>query len=91
MKNDTAVTKTSEHTDNKDTTDQEESGETDDYRQSENEEIISDDKSNPLSVEQLGIHQQYKPQASKLLFKITEHPDILKRNDVGEMVVFGKA
>ena len=71
MKNDTAVDKTSAPTDNEDTTDQEESGETNDERQSETEEIMSDDKSTPLSVQKLGIHQQYQPKASKLLFKIT--------------------
>ena len=75
------MNKTSAFTDNEDITDQEKSGETDDDRQSETTEIMSDDKSTPLSVEQLGIHQQYQPKASKLLFKITEHPDILKRND----------
>ena len=52
---------------------------------------MSNDKSTPLSVQKLGIHHQYQPKASKLLYKITEHPDILKRNDAGEMVVFGKA
>ena len=92
VKNDTAVNKQSAPTDNEDTTDQEESDETDNERQSETEEIMSNDKfTTTLSVQQLGIHQQYQHKASKLLFKITEHPDILKRNDVGEMVVFGKA
>ena len=91
VKNDTAVNKTSAPTDNEDTTDQEESGESDDERQSEKQEIMSDDKSTPLSVEKFGFHQQYQSKASSLLFKITEHPDILKRNDAGEMVVFGKA
>ena len=38
----------------------------------------------------MGIHHQYQHKASKYLFKITEHPDILKRYDFGEMVVFGK-
>ena len=52
---------------------------------------MSDDTSTPLSVQQLGIHHQYQPKASKLLFKITEHPDIMKRIDAGKMVVFGKA
>ena len=91
MKNDTAVNKTSAPTDNENTTDQEESGETEDERQCEKEEIMSDDKSTPLSVQQFGIHQQSQPKASKLLFKITKHPDILKRNDAGKMVVFRKA
>ena len=44
-----------------------------------------------MSVQKWGIHYQYQPKASKLLFKITEHPDIWKRNDAGEMVVFGIA
>ena len=52
---------------------------------------MSVDKSTPLSVQKLGIHHEYQPKASKLLFKITEHPDILKPNHAGEMVVFGKA
>ena len=91
VKNETAVNKTSAPTENEDTTDQEESGETDDERQSEIEKIISDDKSTPLSVQQLGIHYQYQPKASNLRLKITEHFDILKRNDAGEMVVVGKA
>ena len=43
VKNDTAVNKTSAPTDNKDTTDQKESGETDDERQRETAEIMSDD------------------------------------------------
>ena len=88
--NDTAVNKSSEPTDNEDTTEQEKTGEIDDERQSETDDIMSDDKFTPLSVQQLGIYQQYKPKASKLLFKIIEHPEILKRNDAGEMVVFGK-
>ena len=50
-----------------------------------------DDESTPLSVQQFEIHRQYQIKASKLLFNITEHPDILKGNDAGEMVVFGKA
>ena len=33
----------------------------------------------------------YEPKASKLLTSITEHPDILSRNDAGEIVVLGKA
>ena len=90
MTNDIAVNITSVPTDNEDTTDQEEYGETDDDRQSEKVDIMSDDKSTPFSVEQLGIQQQYQPKARKLLFKIMEHPDILKRNDAGEIMVFGK-
>ena len=50
VKHVTFVNKTSALTDNKDTTDKEESGENDDDRQSEKEEIMSDDKSTPLSV-----------------------------------------
>ena len=86
VKNDTAVNKTSAFTDNEDTTDQEESGVTDDERQSETEEIMSDDKSTPLSVQKLGIRHQYQPKANKLLYNITEHPDILKRNDAMMLV-----
>ena len=77
VKNDTAVNKTSAPTDNEDTADQEEFDESDDERKSETEEIMSYDKSTPLSDQKLGIHHQYQPKASKLLFKITEHPDIL--------------
>ena len=51
VKNETAVNKTSAPTDNEDTIDQEESGETDNDRQGEKEEIMSNDKSTPLSVE----------------------------------------
>ena len=40
---------------------------------------------------QMGIQRMYEPKASKLLSKITEHPDILSRNDAGEIVVLGKA
>ena len=91
VNNDTAVNKPSAPTDNEYIIDQKESGESDDECQSEKTEIMSDDKSTSFSVKQLGIHQQYQPNASKILLKITEHPDILKRNDAGEVVVFGKA
>ena len=44
-----------------------------------------------MSVQQFGILRQYQKKESKLLYKITQHHDVLTHNNAGEMVVFGKA
>ena len=44
-----------------------------------------------MSVQQFGILRQYQQKASKFLYKITQHPYVLTRNDAWEMVAFGKA
>ena len=46
---------------------------------------------NEMTVQKIGIKPMYQQKASKLLTKITSNPDILSRNEAGEMVVFGKA
>ena len=46
---------------------------------------------NEITVSKIGIKPMYQQKASKLLTKITSNPDILSRNEAGEMVVFGKA
>ena len=79
---------------NKSTADSPESDEsnvTGDDQETEPDELLVDDKPRSLSVQSLGIQRMYEPKASKLLSKITEHPDILSRNDAGEIVVLGKA
>ena len=51
----------------------------------------SDEKSCPISVKQVEILRQYQQKSSKLLYKLTQHFNVVTRNDNGEIVVFGKA
>ena len=46
---------------------------------------------NEMTDQKIGIKLMYQHKASKLLYKITSNPDILSRNESGEIVVFGKA
>ena len=89
VNNDISLNKTNASADDKDSSHQADTIETDMERDSETE-IESGEKSSPTFVQQFGILRQYQHKASKLLDKITQHPDGLTLNDAGEMV-FGKA
>lgn len=58
---------------------------------SDTEEMVIDEKPTALTIQQFGIKRMYEPKAKNLLMKITHHPDILTRNNAGEIVVQGKA
>ena len=87
---DISLNKTNASADDKDTSAQTDTSETDVERESETE-IQFDEKSSPMSVQQFGILRQYQQKSSKLFYEITQNPDVLTRNDAGDMVVFGRA
>ena len=76
-------------TDNEDTTDQEEFNETNEDRQSKTKQIISNDKPTPCRFNSWEFSNSTSKKRARF-FKITKHPDILKRNNAGKIVVFEK-
>ena len=63
---------------------------------SEQKENVKDVKSSPVTpalkmVCKLRVEPQYELKARNLMLKIIDNPDVLKRNDQGELVINGAA